>query len=306
METLFSSDTHVISRNKNGNIRTVKAGEKVSLSTSVGELVPRYTIDEQSRKKESPVKFYQTGELKSVPLEDVTEIETSFGTIKSELVTFHRSGALCRVFPLDGQTTGFWTEENEFELAETLDIPTPSGTLSVKPIYLQFYETGELESVLFWPKEKVTLDTTVGNVEIRKGICFHKNGTVKGFEPAKAISVESPIGTFKVFDPDPNGLQAENHAVMFTEDGTVGSVITSSNTVTVLKDGAEPRTFSPKLVSSYCNENAFFISPLLITIGENSLTCAYKNENPVTVEGSLQFEISEYVPERPATCVGCG
>ena len=78
MQQKFNSDSHLISRNKNGNIDTVLVGKKVILETSIGNLIPRYTLDgDAGRKKEAPVKFYKTGELKSLPLEKFSEIPTS-------------------------------------------------------------------------------------------------------------------------------------------------------------------------------------------------------------------------------------
>lgn len=306
MQDKFHSKKHLVSRNKNGNIDTVIAQEKVILNTSAGDFVPRYTLDEQSRKKESPVKFYKTGELKSVPLEEPTEISTSVGTIKCELVTFYKNGLLWRVFPLDGQISGFWTEENEYKLAETVNISTSLGTISVKPIYLQFYDTGELESILFWPDERITIGTPVGNTQIRKGICFYRNGSIKGFEPAEEIPVKSPIGTLKSFDPDPNGIHAESHSLSFYENGEIQSIISSSNQIKVIENNGTDMLFSPKITSSYCNEDAYFISPLKILFEENSITFINNNEAPVSVANSLQFKVSDYIPDKPISCVGCG
>jgi hypothetical protein len=305
MQQKFDADIHLKSKNKNGNIDTVMVGEKVTLETLVGELIPRYTLDDEGRKKESPVKFYKTGELKSVPLEEPTIIPTSVGNIKSELLIFYKNGNLWRTFPLNGQVSGFWTEENEYELAEAIDIPTSLGTLKVKPIYVQFYESGALESILFWPNERIKINTTVGEVLIHKGICFHENGNLKGFEPVEEISVESPIGTLNAFDPDPNGIHAESHSINFAEDGSIQSLITTSNQITVIKDGMKYKTFAPKLLSSYCNENAFFISPLKILFERDSISFNNNNEPVESLSRFLQYEISAYVPEKPISCFGC-
>lgn len=300
----FNSDKNLISWNKNGNIDTVLVGEKVILETSLGNFIPRYTLDNSGRIKEAPVKFYKTGDLKSLPLEEATEIRTSIGTIKSELLIFYKSGALWRTFPLNGQVSGFWTEENEFELAETLEIPTSVGTLKVKPIYLQFYETGELESILFWPSERISIHTNSGETLIRKGICFHKNGKIKGFEPIEEITMETPIGSIKVYDRDPNGMHAESHAINFNEDGTIESLITSSNTITI-SNGNEEQTFSPKLISSYCKEDVFIISPLKITFEENNISFANDNEPAISVPKTLPYKIADYIPDKPVSGFGC-
>lgn len=306
MQDKFNSGNHFISKNRNGNIDTVLVGEKITLETSVGDLVPRFTIkDDAGRRKEAPVKFYKSGELKSVPLEEMTDIPTSIGKIKSELAIFYKSGALLRVFPLNGQVTGFWTEEDEYKLAETIAIPTPLGAIEVKPIYIQFYETGELESVLFWPNEQMSIKTAMGDIAIRKGICFHKNGKIKGFEPVEEIVVDSPIGKMKVYDPDPNGMQAETHSLNFKEDGSVQSVITSSNQVTALKDGEEYRLFSPKTIMSYCNEDDFFVSPMKVAFDDDSISFNNMNEPVEALPISLDFKISAFVPDAPVTVFGC-
>jgi len=306
MQQKFIAKNHLISRRKNGNIDTVLVGEKVILETSVGNLIPRFTFDDDAgRKKEAPVKFYKTGELKSLPLESATEIPTSVGAIKSELVIFYKSGALYRTFPLNGKVTGFWTEENEYELAETITLHTSVGVVKVKSIYLQFYETGELESILFWPNEQVKISMGGDEIHIHKGISFHKNGKVKGFEPVEELIVESPIGTLKVFDPDPNGIQAESHSLCFNEDGSILSVITSSNQIVVEKNGAEYRKFAPKIVTSYCNEDAFFISPLKIVFGNDSLSFNNSNESVENLPKELQYKIIDFVPDKPVSGVGC-
>ena len=305
MQQQFNAESHLISKNKNGNIDTVIVGEKIVLKTLVGDLIPRYTLGDERPKKEAPVKFYKTGELKSLPLEDRTVVSTSVGDIVSELLIFYKNGALWRTFPLNGQVNGFWTEENEFALAEVLEIPTSLGTISVKPIYVQFYETGELESILFWPDEKITINTSEGEVLIHKGICFHKNGQVKGFEPVEEMTIESPIGTLKAFDPDPNGIHAESHSINFADDGSIQSVITSSNQINVIKDGVDYKSFSPKLVSSYCNENSFFISPLKIVFEKDTLSFNNNNEPVESISSTLEYKIADYIPEQATTCFGC-
>ncbi len=305
IQQTFNSGRHIISKNKNGIIDTVMVKEKIILETSVGNMIPRYTYDGDGRKKEAAVKFYKTGELKALPLENQTEINTSVGTIKSELLIFKKSGALWRTFPLDGQISGFWTEENEFELAENIELSTSVGTIKVKPIYLQFYETGELESILFWPGEQVKIHTSKGEILIHKGICFYPNGNIKGYEPVEEISVETKIGKLKVHDPDPNGMLAESNAISFYEDGTIHNIITSSNLIIAYNDEVEQKTFSPKIVTSYCNENDFFINPLKITFEDGAIVFENKNESAIAISSSLQFKISDFVSDKPIACVGC-
>ena len=134
---------------------------------------------------------------------------------------------------------------------------------------------------------------------------FHKNGVVKGFEPVGEFAVESTIGTLKVYDPDPNGIHAESHSINFYEDGEIESIITSSNQITAIKDGLKYKNFSPKIVTSYCNENAFFISPLKVIFEEDSLSFINGNEPVNKTSRSLEYEIAEYIPDKPISGVGC-
>ena len=305
LETL-DSKRHIISRDPNGNIDTVMACEKIALETSAGILVPRYSLDEQSRRKEAPIKFYKSGELKSVPLQEAVEIESPAGPVKAELVTFYKSGAIRRLFPLDGKISGYWTEENEYKLAEVIDIPTPMGTISVKPIYIQFYESGELESVAFWPRERTIINSPAGRTKIRKGISFYQNGGVKSFEPAREFRAQSPIGVLTVYDPDPNGLNAESGAIAFYENGEIQSLVTSSSQVSIKKDGRLLKTFSPVIITSYCDESSFFVSPLKIIFEEDCLIFVSNRDSDNRFPKSLQYVISDYKPEKPISNIACG
>lgn len=306
MQSLFESPSHVVFRNRDGSLDTVMVGEKVLLNSMVGKLVPRYTIDEQSRKKEAPVKFYKSGQLKSLPLEDATEIDTSIGKINAELLTFYPGGALKRLFPLNGKITGYWTEENEYELAEFIEIPTSVGNLTVKPIYLQFFESGELESIGFWPRERVNIKIAQGEIGIRKGISFYRSGALKGFEPAEEIQLQTGIGAIKVYDPDPNGLFAENNAVRFYENGKIQSVSTASNQVSVKTPEGEEYTFTPDTVVSYCDDSAFFISPMRILFKEDSIGFMNGQAPGMELPLSSRFEVCEFTPQKPIGAIACG
>ncbi len=304
LQQSFNSDKHLVSRNKNGNIDTVIVGEKVTLPTAVGDLIPSYTLDDSGRKKEAPVKFYKNGALKSLPLEEPTEISTSIGTMPAELLIFYKSGALSRIFPLNGQVSGFWTEENEYELAQPISFKTSVGTFTVKPIYIQFYESGELESILFWPNERVLINSPLGEITIRKGLCFHTNGKLKGCEPVEEILVETPLGQLKAFDKDPNGMYAESHTLNFHPDGSIESIICSSNEIKVELNG-EDKIFAPQLIPSYCNENDFFIAPMKISFQKEEVTFTIPQGLPETLPQALPYEINDFTPHQPVSSFGC-
>ena len=253
-------------------METVQMRERTKIMTSVGELTPSCTFATESRKKGAAVGYYSCGKIKSLPLEDAEDIKTPLGVYSGELVTFYKSGNLRRLFPLNGRINAYWTEKDEYDLAEILDIPTPLGTLAVKPIYIQFYETGELHSVSFWPGEVITLSTPIGQIPVRKGITFHKNGNISSCEPAEPILVPTTLGAVQAYDPDPEGITADSGSLGFDDQGQVASVSTVKNRVVVNKNTLNEKLFSPKLVYSYCDESAFSVLPLIIHFEKES-TC---------------------------------
>jgi len=87
------------------------------LQSPLGNLVPQYEAEDMGRRSVKPICFYKDGSLKSLPLQSQTILQTPAGPMPAELVTFYRSGAIKRIFPLDGKLSGFWSWENEFKLA---------------------------------------------------------------------------------------------------------------------------------------------------------------------------------------------
>ncbi|MDC7225810.1 MAG: hypothetical protein PQJ61_03480 [Spirochaetales bacterium] len=246
--------------------------EKPEISTSVGMLIPTVTHEEDGRKKNDEIRYFSTGELRSVPLEGSAEIMTSAGTFPAELVTFYKSGNLKRIFPLNGRISAYWTEEDEYSLAETLEIQSPSGEVKTKPIYIQFYETGELQSVALWPGETIEIETPAGLINVRKGITFHKNGTIASCEPADEISVKTVIGDIFVYDPDPDGIKAESSTLAFTDEGEISCVSTVSNRVIVNKGMSSKAVYSPYIISSYCG-GEYTVVPLKIDLENGKISC---------------------------------
>jgi hypothetical protein len=262
-----------------GEPEAVQPYEKVILDTALGPLIPVYSVEDMGRKKLSPVRFDRSGSIKSISLQQATEISTSIGSFNAELVTFYESGALCRLFPLNGKLSGFWSEKNEYELAETLYIPTPAGVIKGKPIYLHFYETGELKSVTFWPKERIVISTPIGELKIRRGISFHQNGALASCEPASPLLVETPIGNMIAFDPDPNGMNGERNSLTFSEEGTLTGLATTEVTVRVSDEAGNERFYEPVSVPSMCSDTVMIKKPLFIEFRKDLLLFRHESKD---------------------------
>ena len=261
---LYDSVEHDVYYRKDKSPEAVQPYGKVLINTSVGPLVPVYETEDFGRNKLMPIRYDKEGNIKSIPLQESTPVSTSCGVFGAELVTFYSSGALCRLFPLNGKLSGFWSEKNESELAEKVTIPTPVGDITVKPIYLHFYETGELKSITFWPEERAVLSTPVGSMDIKRGVSFHRNGSLASCEPSVPTMVETPEGAIIVFDPDPNGMNGEKNSLSFDEEGNLVSLATIDYQVKAHDPDYGEIVFCPELTTSMCSDIVKIRQPLFI------------------------------------------
>ncbi len=268
--TAFQSVNHKVYYSRD-RVEAIQPYEELVLNTSAGPLIPTYRIDDHGRRKLMPVRYGKTGKIKSVPLQEVAEVSTSIGVYKAELLTFYESGSLCRLFPLNGKLSGYWSEQNEYELARTVEIPVEGGAVAVKPIYLHFYETGELKSVTFWPKERILINTPAGEILVKRGISFHRNGAVESFEPAEPLSVETPFGRISAFDPDPNGMNGEKNSLSYDENGVLRRIATIENRISVDDETYGKVEYEPELVPAMCSDSEMVRNALHIEIEEDAL-----------------------------------
>ena len=276
------------------DIQLVLNQDKTEIETSVGKLVPIFSFDPDGRKKEAAPAYYASGEIKSVPLEEATLINTSIGVLPAELVTFYKNGKLRRLFPLNGRINAYWTEADEYSLAETFDISAPSGKISVKPIYLQFYETGELHSICFWPGERIKLETPAGLIDARKGVSFHINGRIACCEPSYETLIKTPIGNILAYDPDPEGISASDGALCFDSNGRISSLLTIKNCIVFGNGRPGERVYSPKVVQSYCDESASTVVPMRIEFYENSVTCLNRSGKVLATDDTTNITVRKW------------
>jgi hypothetical protein len=292
---------------KNGILESVQVLEKCSIPTSIGQLVPIYEVDDHGRKKLTPVKFRSDGSIKSIALQEPKEIQTSIGFISAELVTFYPNGALCRAFPLNGKLSGYWSEANEYKLAQAIKIKSSVGELSVKPINLHFYETGELCSLTLWPQERAKIKTAYGNWTIKNGISFHKNGELASCEPEFSVDIDTPLGRIGAYDPDPNGICGHKNSLNFTESGRVAGLSSISSTIRVENKEGDRFNFEPKVMRSYCNDDEFIVQPLKIEFHNERVIFKNGFKTAGMMDINSSFNIEAFKPEfsltMPMSCL---
>ena len=301
---IFDSVKHTSYLGSDGIVEAVQPLERAEIETSLGRLIPIYEVEDHGRKKLTPVKMHKNGQVKSMGLQDATVVDTSIGPITAELVTFYESGAVRRVFPLNGKLSGYWTEKNEYGLASTLSIPTPIGTVAVKPIYVQFHETGELKSISLWPLEKVTINTPVGKIRIKKGFSFYKNGALASCEPDTPVLVETPLGTVEAHDPDPNGL-TESNSLTFTEGGRLAGLSTIKTVVNSEDNDGRGFSFSPLVERSMCSDTAFTVRPLKIAFQKDVITFRNGLRPRKQVSSSAKFSLAPFVTDMSLAGARC-
>lgn len=224
----------------------------VELDTPLGRLMPQYTTDDLRRKEVQPLRFHANGRLRSLPLERAAEVRTPAGTLDVELLTFHPHGAVQRVFPLNGRLTGYWAQEDERGLAREVELQLPWGLCRLTPLGLCFDARGRWRSLTLWPGEVLETPTPLGVLSARTGVSFLENGQVASLEPAKALSVPTPIGECLAFDSDAVGVCGDKNSLRFDAEGRVIGLRTVQTIVGVDFADGTGAGFAPKERESLC------------------------------------------------------
>lgn len=182
------------------------------------------------RRKDRPMKrFYPSGALYSryCPGQAETAVPEEVipgGTVKAELVTYYESGAVKRLFPLYGQLSAYWTEEDEFSLLkEPVRINIPgTGVCPVYPADIFLYESGRLRAVTIWKRTSLTVRTErYGVIRTHFGAEFYEDGSPRSIEPAFGTKITMNGRQVHVFNPDVLRLHAENNSMKFDEEGNL-------------------------------------------------------------------------------------
>lgn len=234
------------------------------LDLPCGRVVPLHTVIELGRRKESPILYYENGAIRSLPLQDRTNVRTRIGSLPAELLTFYPTGELKRVFPSAGKITGFWSEEQEYGEAPLCEICIGDAQLQVKIINAQFYRSGALKSLTLWPAERIALEHDDQFLEIRTGVSFYESGQLRSWEPAAPIPVMTPIGPISAYDTNPLGVSGDLNSVCYAPDGSLESLITMSTRISVMQPSGEEVSYTSTQVQSYCEEADTELRGLLV------------------------------------------
>lgn len=222
----------------NGTLKSCNFESENHLKTDCGILIPCFGPENVRRKHKKAVEFYPNGVIKRIALEKQTQILSPIGEFPAELVTFYKDGAVCRVFPLNGKISGFWSEEDEEKLAVPLHFSFPFADFSAKIISVHFYASGNIHSITLFPSERITLQTHLGNIKIRGGFSLYEDGSLQSMEPAEPTPIATPIGVLHAFDSSAAVVSADRNSLYLAPDGSVARLSTATDKIIIqLPDG---------------------------------------------------------------------
>lgn len=177
------------------------------------------------RKERERVSYYKSGRLKSIYLNEQTDIETPCGVIPCELITFYESGAIRRVFPRYGAISAYWSSKDEASITERMRLQIGDASFLVKPQCIHFYESGELLSFTIYDHEKLLVDTRYGQITTNVGVSFYEDGKIRSLEPVFGTTIMVEGKTIAPFNFFANHMHADNNSLVFDKEGKIISYI---------------------------------------------------------------------------------
>ncbi len=273
-----------------GELKDCKLEEYNLIHTKYGDLVPQYSDPGFRRKQLAVLSFYKSGKVKNISLEQQTEISTPRGTFPAELVTFFEDGSINSLFPLNGQISGFWSEEEEGELAQKFHFSFPFGDFYAKIIGLRFYPDGKVRSLILWPNERIIIDTPAGKMPVRVGFKLFEDGSIESVEPAEPFPIETPIGSINAYDADALGIDADKNSVCFDERGRLTS-LTTFDIITVRKKTGEKEIIFPTLRPGLTTE--FEKVPIKLIFDDDTVSIGDARANDYNDAKTASYKIAE-------------
>ncbi|MDR3154430.1 MAG: hypothetical protein LBW85_09230 [Deltaproteobacteria bacterium] len=268
-----------LERYPNGALRGVILLERNEVSVpGLGTFTPSYRHGDARSKRAHSVFFYPSGRLKGLRLDRQAALRLpSVGAVPAEKLTFYESGAVKRVFPLDGRISGYWTERDERSLAEPLSLSLPCGEFSCLVSSLRFHESGAVSSVTLWPGENVEIAAGGRLYRVRIGFSLDEAGNLSSLEPARPTLVPTPLGELEAFDPEAVGIVADRNSLELDPSGGV----TALKSLAVLEAAGPPLLRIAPLSGPHpLDDGRLRHFPLTFRFGEGSVKVSRDGTRP--------------------------
>ena len=267
----------------NGLLATAFTHTFTKLNTPCGAFNLAYDFTSERRKYIPSVKFFKSGTLQAINLDQQEEIPTASGTFPCEHISFYPNGNPCRLLHLNGKLSGYWSEEQETELAKIVALNLPCGLIKSKIMTLHLYDNGSVASITLFPGAVVDVKTNIGEIKTRIGISFYQNGLLKSLEPAIPTKIQTPIGKVMSFDTEPLGLSGDNNSLQWHENGHLFSCKTTDTLDVPLMNG-NVKTIAPKEILSMCGDDELVKIPYEITWDENQTIISGTSQEPIVIK----------------------
>ena len=289
---------------ENGSLKQCVLGKLNILKTNYGDLIPQYDYVDVRKKYINSLTLFTDGSLERISLNAQTIIDTPIGKLPLELITFHPNGSICRAFPLNGQLSAYWDEDQEFKLSTEIPLNFSFGSFTTRITSIFFYENASVKGLSLWAGNIITIDTPLGRQDVRVGLSIHQNGNLKSFEPATPLDIETSIGVLTAFDASNDNLFKDDKSVSFHENGSLHSIITSIDKVTVTDRNNIYHIYEPNFNSNIL-DNEDYIYPLRVSFNKDKVTFNNKDSYSIN-ECSFEIERRKDVESLHCTeCINC-
>ncbi|MFA9380068.1 MAG: hypothetical protein ACERKO_03305 [Acetanaerobacterium sp.] len=312
LQTQYGALTGVALANyyDDGTLKDCVLGERNVLTLPCGALVPQYGEEHVRRKNSKSLSFFRSGALKAALLEEQQGLSTPMGEFPAELVTFYETGEMRRVFPLNGKLSGYWSEQDESQLAFPFQFEFSFGTFAAKIVGLHFYQSGALKSLTLFPGEVVTLATPIGDIAVKTGFSLYESGALRSVEPAQPVVVMTDIGPLAAYDCNALGIHADSNSLCFYEQGGLYRLTSSSDRIAAISENGKMTLFAPLHSTNLPDEEAPEVIPLTLTFEEDKITIADDTPHvfdPKTARlNSLPYLREDGMSCSPSDCASCG
>ncbi|MBO4242359.1 MAG: hypothetical protein J5883_03690 [Clostridiales bacterium] len=226
------------------------------IETRYGSFTACSDSSDLRKKYRCPVEYHRNGNVRSLYLQDITEVTLPAGTFQAELMTFYEDGTIKRLFPLYGQISGYWSVEDEISSAPEYRFTVNGHRLTMRPQCIYFYPSGKIRSVTLWPNDSITVNTPQGPVTTKLGFEIYENGNIRSIEPSFGTRYSTEYGEADPFIIRNHMLHAEDASTGFDENGNLVRFATFNTKVEI-----NGRSYKAK----------DYRSPLIIFPGEGAI-----------------------------------
>lgn len=291
----------VVGKYDTGEIEEIKFEDKNILNINGKEYIPVYDLSNPRVKDIPAIGLFKNGNIRALALQEETEVATEYGKLKVEKIIFYQDGKFKRLFFLNGRLSGFWSEEDEYNLAKEYCFNLSFGKIKARFISMHLYNSQRLKSLTLWPKEVVEVEVNNIKIKTRIGISLFEEGTIQSCEPMLPTSIKTPIGQIEAYDKNAIGIHGEDNSLKFNRDGSVKSLITSTNIINVFNDKGELiAKHSPKEERLFGNSDLLDVITVSIEFEEDSVIIDREYKYSINKN---QFKI-EYYGEKKLTLSG--